>query len=325
MFKIALHMTYQRLKLSLSLVFVVVLQTYAQQHSDHTMATQQRYINEFKTKAPLVLVDIGDTKLATRHYQGTGTPLLMIHGTLEDHHSLIALAALLAKQIPNPIILFDLRGHSASVLSNHKNGSIVQDANDAAKLIKKLGYTSAHVLGHSYGANITIKLTNTHPNLVDNLFLYEPPAFGLLMGNPKYRAGVKKAGQIIAQTKTAFEQGAVEQGVKLFTEHIAFGMGSWNKILDKRARSIMTLNYPTFLDQLQDQQRFHINVAKLNQHQGKVVLVYGNQSLPLFKASIQEVAQILNSEKHFLIKGAGHEGIFTQPSQLATKVAESLR
>ncbi|OJJ15274.1 hypothetical protein BKI52_38305 [marine bacterium AO1-C] len=318
-------MKYKRLKFSIGLLLIVCLQTYAQEHLHNTTSSDQQHINEFKEKAPLCLVDIGDTKLATRHYKGTGIPLVLIHGTLEDHHSLITLAALLAKKTPNPIVLYDLRGHSVSVLTNNTPGSIVQDANDVAKLIKKLGYDSAHIVGHSYGANITIKLANTHPHLVANLFLYEPPTFGLLANKPQYKKGVGKAMQTIAQTKTALESGAIERGVKLFIENIAFGVGSWNKLLDKRTRSVMTLNYLTFLDQLKDQQRFYINIAKLNQLQGKIILFQGAQSLPLFKASIQEIKPILNNEQVLLIEGAGHEGIFTQADQVAAKITKSLK
>jgi len=314
-------MQYKRLKLSIGLFLAVCVQTYAQKPVNNTI---QQYIHEFKEKAPLLLIDIENTRLATRHYKGQGTPLVLIHGTLDDHHSLITLAALLAKKTNNPIILFDLRGHSSSVLTNQQQGSIVQDAQDAAKLLKKLGYKSAHIIGHSYGANIAIKFANTYPGMIANLFLYEPPVFGLLINKPIYRQGVAKATQIIAQAKNALEKGAIEEGVKLFIENIAFGTGSWHKILDKRSRSVMTLNYPTFLDQLKDQQRFRLNVAQLNQQDGKIILFHGRQSLPLFKASIQEISQVLNNEQLFLIEGAGHEGIFTQANQVASKIAKSL-
>jgi len=317
-------MQYKKLKLSIGLLLVVLFQTYAQERAN-TLSLSQQYINAFKEKAPLVLVDIKTTQLATRHYKGKGTPLVLIHGTLDDHHSLITLAALLAQKTTKPIILFDLRGHSSSVLTNQQPGSIVQDAQDVVKLIKKLGYKSAHIVGHSYGANIAIKLTNTHPAMVANLFLYEPPVFGLLINKPQYQQGVTKATQTIAQAKNSLEKGAIEDGVKLFIENIAFGAGSWHHIMDKRGRSAMTSNYLTFLDQLKDQQRFRLNIAQLNQHKGKIILLHGRQSLPLFKASIHEIRQVLNHEQLLLIEGAGHEGIFTQANQVASRIAKSLQ
>lgn len=313
-------MKYKGFKLGLSLVMIICLQGYSQ-----AVMPQNTAIRQFKEKAPLFLVDIGDTKLATRHFPGTGTPLVLIHGTLDDHHSVIALAAQLSQKVANPIILFDLRGHSSSVQIAQQQGSILQDAEDVAKLIKKLGYSVGHILGHSYGANIAIKLVNKYPTMAASVFLYEPPVFGLLAGKAKYQKGMVKAMQIISQTKAALEKGAIEQGVRLFIENIAFGQGSWHKMLDKQTQAAMMSNYLTFLDQLGDKERFNINVAKLNHYKGKVTLLQGRQSLPLFKALMQEITQVLANEKVLFIEEAGHEGIFTQASLIASKIAKNLQ
>ncbi len=192
------------------------------------------------------------------------------------------------------------------------------------KLIQKLGYSKAQFIGHSYGANITIKIANKYPAVASNIFLYEPPLFGLLFGKPKYKEGMDYSTQSILKSQNLLQEGKIEEGVKVFIERLAFGDNSWNSKLDEHKKSVMLSNYQTFIDQGSDQESLNINVNKLNNYKGHITIIHGSKSMQHFGACINELEQILDNEKVITIDGAEHSGIYTHTDQIATIFHESI-
>jgi pimeloyl-ACP methyl ester carboxylesterase len=115
-------------------------------------------------KAEAKTINIGDVKIAY-YTRGQGTPLLMINGYLSSM-SLWDPALLdeLAKH--HQLILFDNRGVGLSTDTKTNNTTMPQMADDAAELIKKLGYEKVDILAWSMGARIGQQLLIRHPNLV---------------------------------------------------------------------------------------------------------------------------------------------------------------
>lgn len=295
-----------------------------QTQSKDQYSSDQISINHFEQNTPLKLVNNGNTNLAVRHHKGEGIPLVFIHGTLDDHSVWLSIASELSKTIPNPIVLLDLRGHSASKLTINEQGSIIQDADDIVKLVKKLGYSKAQFIGHSYGANITIKIANTYPEIASQIFLYEPPVFGLLFGKPEYKEVMNSSMQSIMKAQSLLKEGEIEEGIKLFIEKLAFGDNSWNDKLDEHKKSVMLTNFQTYIDQANDTERLNINVKKLNNYNGNITIIKGTKSLPHFSACINELEQILDNEKVISIDGAGHSGVFTHTNKMVTILTENI-
>ncbi|MGH1336736.1 MAG: alpha/beta fold hydrolase [Aureispira sp.] len=233
-------------------------------------------------------------------------------------------AAKLAQKVKNPIVLFDLRGHSSSLNEAKGQGSIVQDAKDIIGLTKKLGYDKANFIGHSYGANIAIKLANSYPEIASNIVLYEPPVLNLLFDKPEYKDGLSQSMALLSNSISLLENGEIEQGIQLFIENMAFGKNSWKELLNERTKSTMLANYPTFLDQAKDKERLYIKVAQLNAYKGAVIILHGTESLVHFGACVKEIAQLLEKEQLIPIKGASHSGVFTHANSIALKIFELL-
>jgi pimeloyl-ACP methyl ester carboxylesterase len=120
-------------------------------------------------KAEVKTVTVGDVKLAY-YVRGQGSPLLMINGFISTM-SLWDPALLdeLAKH--HQLILFDNRGVGLSTDTKENNTTISQMADDAAGLIKKLGYEKVDVLAWSMGARIGQQLLIRHPDVVKKAVL----------------------------------------------------------------------------------------------------------------------------------------------------------
>jgi pimeloyl-ACP methyl ester carboxylesterase len=106
--------------------------------------------------------------------RGTGDPVLLIHGT--------GVAATFAPQMMQPalanyrLIRFHRRGFAGSSRAPVPF-TIKDQAADAAALLKALGVTRAHIVGHSFGGMVALQLALDQPAMVRSLVVAEPPIF----------------------------------------------------------------------------------------------------------------------------------------------------
>jgi pimeloyl-ACP methyl ester carboxylesterase len=106
--------------------------------------------------------------------RGTGEPVLLIHGT--------GVAATFAPTMTEPsmagyrLIRFHRRGFAGSSRAPVPFSNRDQAA-DARALLEMLGITRAHIVGHSYGAQVAMQLALDAPGLVRSLVIMEPPIF----------------------------------------------------------------------------------------------------------------------------------------------------
>jgi len=291
--------------------------------ADGAFAQNHQLQTSFQEENPLYLVNIGDADLAVRHKKGVGTPLVFVHGSWDDHHLWMPLAERLAERAENPVVLYDRRGHSASS-PDDRQGSISQDVDDVLRLMEKLGFERAHFIGHSYGANIVVQLASAHPEKAASILLYEPPMFGLLKNKPEHRTEMQTVKQAMRTAKTLLENGEIEKGTIHFIEKVAFGENSWKALFDDRARSTMAANFRTWLDQSNDPERLNIQAGKLNGFNGKITVVSGTHSIPVYPAVVEELKSKVGKIIVKTIVGAGHGGIFSHAEEMAKVVLEHL-
>jgi pimeloyl-ACP methyl ester carboxylesterase len=116
---------------------------------------------------------IAEVNMTTLFYteQGSGTPILLIHGTGMNADMWGAVVPDLAVQ--HRVIAYDRQGHSRSpappIKEYHQHGE------DAAALLSFLHTSSAMVIGWSAGGIVALDLALHHPHLVQSLVLIEPP------------------------------------------------------------------------------------------------------------------------------------------------------
>jgi pimeloyl-ACP methyl ester carboxylesterase len=76
------------------------------------------------------------------------------------------------------------------------------DFEDEARWLERFLEPGAHVVGHSYGAVITLLAAGRRPELVRSLTVIEPPAFGLARGRPEVEAFVERAAAVSGDPET---------------------------------------------------------------------------------------------------------------------------
>ncbi|MEA3213705.1 MAG: hypothetical protein QOE70_6762 [Chthoniobacter sp.] len=108
------------------------------------------------------------------HYtvQGRGEPVILIHGLFANgplNWSGPGITAALAKRAQ--VILVDCRGHGLSDKPSGEHDYGVQMVEDLGRLMDHLHLSSAHLIGYSMGAMITLKFASLHPERVRSAIL----------------------------------------------------------------------------------------------------------------------------------------------------------
>jgi pimeloyl-ACP methyl ester carboxylesterase len=107
--------------------------------------------------------------------QPNRAPVLLIHGsTVDGPTDWGDIAPELAKHYK--VLMPDCRGHGHSNNPN-MSYSFKELANDAALLIRALGYARAHVIGHSNGGNVALVMLLEHPDVVQTCIPQAANAF----------------------------------------------------------------------------------------------------------------------------------------------------
>jgi len=109
------------------------------------------------------------------HYRidGTGTPLILIHGSIVDYRYWQEQIPLLSKHFQ--VITYSRRYNYPNDNKLEPNHSAIVEALDLLGLMDALKIEKANILGHSYGAYTALWFATDHPERVKKLILAEPP------------------------------------------------------------------------------------------------------------------------------------------------------
>ncbi len=222
---------------------------------------------------------------------GSGTPLVLVHGSLNDYRVWYA-------QVPE----FSKRYRTIAVSLRHYypekwNGvgddfSILQQASDVAALIQKLNLGKVHLLGHSRGGAVALNVARLYPEVIRTLILED--AGGLESLLPDTPEGAKLAAESKAsreKLRANLATGDVEKAAREYTNGLS-GPGAWEK-RSAEQRQITLDNMGTATDSgerpkvsCSDIQKFNFPVLLLNGERSPKRFAEGNAALRQCKPDI---------------------------------------
>lgn len=248
-------------------------------------------------------------------YGGRGDPALLIHCALAHSGAFSPLMAGLSAQLS--MTAFDLPGHGQTAFDP---ASDIQDqALEIAVAVLERQSTASHLVGHSFGATVALRLAVEHPELVASVCLYEPVYFSMLHGVNRAaydqeeqdsqgftRAAMREdwpeAAREFLQRWSAegFDQlPAAQQGYILQTIPLIIASGQSIVLPEKGGQ---------LFERLAD-----IKVP--------VGLIAGESSPVVVHHILDAIGSQIPQAQRFTLKGAGHMGVITHPIELAEIIA----
>ncbi len=267
----------------------------------------------------LEFLTVNGVRIAYADTGGTGTPVVLVHGSWGSHHNWDLVVPGLAEYFR--VVSYDRRGHSESERPSGQ-GHFSEDVADLAALIEQLGIAPAWVVGNSSGAAMTVKLAAGRPEVLRGIVVHEPPLFGLLeAGSPEAHAVTEIETGTLAEVGQRIAAGDYAGAAEQFVEQVALGPGSWVQ-LPQPMRAMMIANAPTYLDELHDTEWKVVDETRLSCYDGPALLTSGEQSPPMFRHVEHRLARLLSQAKRTTYAGAGHIPHVTHPKE---SVAELVR
>ena len=240
--------------------------------------------------------------------QGSGPPLVMVHGSWTDHNSWAAVVPRLAERFR--VITYDRRGHSGSA-SLPLARTRVDHEDDLADLIEGVAEGSAYVAANSFGGVIALGLAARRPDLFRPLAVHEPPAASLSSDTDTARA-VATMHEACAE----IDAGAHELGAQRFVEEVALGPGSW-QLLPEAMRATFVGNAPTFAAELHDPEGGDVDAVGVEHAGLSLLITKGTESPRWFHGIADRLSDLLPMAATALIAGAGHAPHLTHPDEYA--------
>ena len=119
------------------------------------------------------------------HEEGSGRPIVLLHGGLASHRSVLAYAQPLVARMR--VLAPDLRGSGRSVYRAPLSWAALAD--DVAAVVRARGIARAIVGGASFGAAVATVVALRHPALVERLAVLAPAYDGVAL-NAAQRAAM---------------------------------------------------------------------------------------------------------------------------------------
>lgn len=157
---------------------------------------------------------------------GSGTPVVMLHSALSSKLQWYRLIQRLSKRYLT--IAVDLYGSGDSPYPPSPETFCLSDeVNLVESLLEKVipGNAQFHLVGHSYGGAVALRMAYKIPERVKSLALFEPVAFHLIPPNETLYHEVRKRGETI---KKMVEEGKLTEATEHFVDYWS-GSGAFSR------------------------------------------------------------------------------------------------
>jgi pimeloyl-ACP methyl ester carboxylesterase len=250
------------------------------------------------------------------YYERVGTegdPAVLIHGSLADHTAWDRLVPLLSQNLA--IVVYDRRGFGRST-AGPKPHPVSTDVGDLAALLESLDLFPVHLVAHSYGGPVALRLAALRPELVRSVSVHEAPMVGLLADQPAtaaegrgYLDGIEENCELV---RTGGGARAAQRVVDLFSPP----GGAWER-LPEPARLEITGRMDRWVEEYTDPESLRPSPTELADLLVPVLLSLGGKSPP-FLGRIRSLLAVQLSNVHELdLPDAGHAPHRTHPAEYA--------
>jgi len=248
---------------------------------------------------------------------GQGTPLLLIHGSLDDFRIWGPVLGPLSQR--HRVIAPSLRHCFPAHWDGRGGGfTIAQHVADVIGLIEALGPLPIDLLGHSRGGHIAFRVAQQRPDLLRRLILAEPG------GNLDASLAAGPSTSLAPLFSAAAQQiaaGDIEAGMSLFFDGIE-GPGAWARHPEARRQPLRD-NARTLLGQIHEN-RQPFSLADARSIRTPTLFIGGEKTTGNLPVVLKALATNVTGAKVATIAGASHPMCEQNPVAFAQAVLDFL-
>jgi pimeloyl-ACP methyl ester carboxylesterase len=248
----------------------------------------------------LRVIRLADTEL---HFieQGSGTPVVLVHGTLGTLDSWRAQVGPLASTFR--VVSYSRRYHPPNAARpDGATYAASRHAEDLIAFIDALQLERVHLVGASYGAYVALLVTLRRPDLVRSLVLGEPPLFPWLSRTPAGDSLRRAfAETTLDAARAALARGDSMEAIRRYLVGTGGRPGEIDAGLARLAFALRLELAAPAADYMPP-----LSCGDVGGIRSPVLLVSGAASPPLFRVATDELARCFPHEEVARIVGAGH-------------------
>jgi len=253
---------------------------------------------------------------------GEGDPVVFIHGGMA-RDLLKPLADELVRTGGYQAIHYGRRGHGGAGLPG-ETADIAGQATDIVMILDALGIDKAHVVGHSFGADIAVELATRIPDRLLSATLLEAP----FAQTDAMQQGLKDLGAAMSLIADKYTNGDADGAVTTFWDFTSELEGLAELIepvLPEGARELAAVDLGTWLQvDLPAMGKWMADPAAAKEITTPIAWIGGTDSAPVFAESRALLQEWLPTTRAVDIAGAGHYFPVLKPAETATALDELL-
>jgi pimeloyl-ACP methyl ester carboxylesterase len=259
------------------------------------------------------VVSLHGTELYYEVHGSSGDPTLLLHGSLVDHRCWDAIVPPLAQNLQ--VVAYDRRGHGQSTGPTRVH-PVRDDAADLAGLLEKTDLYPAHIVAHSYGGAVALRLAIDRPEMVRSLTLHETPFVGLLEDDPVSAEEARRLLLGIRRIQDLMRAGDLSSAVREVVGAFSSESGAWDR-LRPEAQQQLIQNASRWSEEFGDPEAIRPEGRGLADLLVPVLLTSGERSPPFLRRVNAALAESLRNVRVLTIPDAGHVPHITSPLQYA--------
>ena len=250
--------------------------------------------------------------------EGTGPPLVLIHGWAVNHRYWDGNVGELARHAT--VIRYDRRGFGAA----GGKPDPTADAADLKALLDQLGYARVYVMGHSAGASAALTFAVRYPAMVEGLVLFGPGPTSVAGLPPPAAEHAPPVQEWIAAGRT--------HGVDSLRAAIArwaarsFGGTPTPAAMERARRMLQTYSGADLLDPAPPSNLVEpVRVDELATVRVPTLILVGEQEMVMVRQVADVLADRIPGARLVVIPGGGHTVNWLEPERFAAEVRRFLR